>query len=380
MRQLNILYLSHESDKVLGSSRSLYNMIHALRGKVHPIVIVPSDGAAYEYFKNNGIDTYIVSYPLDITSLVGGKKLLAFVPRVFRDVWRYVKALIQIKNIAFKYKIDILHSNSSTIDIGYYLSKILNIPHVWHLREFQDLDFNLKPFYGWGYLLNCIHQSSATISITKAIQRHFEIVENLNNIQLFNAVRTTADICFQKNKDKYFLLCGNLGPAKGCDVAIRSFAVFNAKNPGYRLKFVGSISKTYLNELENLTEVLNVKKLVDFEGYQENPKKYYSAATAYLMCSPNEGMGRVTVEAMFYGCPVIGYNGGGTKEIITNGVNGYLFNNIEECVSLMNKVIDSKSQENLILRAQQFAIDNFSEEKYSEKMMKVYDYVLQKIK
>lgn len=378
MKQLNILYLSHESDKVLGSSRSLFNMIHALKYKVHPIVIVPSEGAAFKFFKDKGIDTFIVPYPLDVTSLVGFKRKMAFVPRIIRDIIMYSKALLQIKRIVSRYNIDIIHSNSSTIDIGYYVSKNLNKPHIWHLREFQDLDFSLSPFYGWEHLLKCIHHSAATISITKAIQHHFKLVENNRNFQLFNAVRSEGDICMLKNKEKYFLMCGNLGPAKGCDFAIRSFATFNSITSGYRLKFVGSVSETYLSELKSLTKFLGVEKLVEFEGYKENTKEYYSSAMAYLMCSPNEGMGRVTVEAMFYGCPVIGYNGGGTKEIIKNGVNGYLFNNIEECVSLMIKVTDTQAQEELIIQAQQFAIEYFSEEKYSKNIMKVYESVLQK--
>ena len=95
------------------------------------------------------------------------------------------------------------------------------------------------------------------------------------------------------------------------------------------------------------------------------------------MCSKHEAMGRVTVEAMFYGCPVIGFNGGGTAEIIQDGKTGYLFNTIEECAFLMGKVITS-NQEPIIKNALKEAEDSFSIESYGEKILDVYQSLLKK--
>jgi hypothetical protein len=44
---------------------------------------------------------------------------------------------------------DLIHTNSSRVDFGCYLSKKYHIPHVMHLREFGEEDFNcwcLRPF------------------------------------------------------------------------------------------------------------------------------------------------------------------------------------------------------------------------------------------
>jgi glycosyltransferase involved in cell wall biosynthesis len=43
------------------------------------------------------------------------------------------------------------------------------------------------------------------------------------------------------------------------------------------------------------------------------------------MCSDAEAFGRVTVEALKSGRPVIGTRSGGTPELICDGVNGFLF-------------------------------------------------------
>ena len=41
--------------------------------------------------------------------------------------------------------IDIIHSNSSVINFGAYLSKALGIPHVWHFREYGE-EFGARVF------------------------------------------------------------------------------------------------------------------------------------------------------------------------------------------------------------------------------------------
>ncbi len=44
-----------------------------------------------------------------------------------------------------------------------------------------------------------------------------------------------------------------------------------------------------------------------------------------LMCSHSEAFGRVTVEAIKFGLPVIGANSDGTRELIREGWNGLLY-------------------------------------------------------
>ena len=373
---LNVLYISHESETVLGSSRSLLNMIQSLKGEVNAMVVVPAKGAAYDYFKSNKIKVHVIHYPLDITDKHGLVRAFSFLPRLYRDFLAYSKAIKNVCNLVSEYKIDIIHSNSSTVDIGYYVARKMNVPHIWHLREFQDLDFHFQPAYGWPRLLRLIRCASATICITKAIQQHFCLDGKSNSYQLFNAVRSEKDICYQPEKDKYFLLCGNLGRAKGCDFAIKAFAQFCLKHSDYRLKFVGSIRTEYKEQLQDLAKSLNVDDIVDFEGYQTDTKKYYSNATAFLMCSPNEAMGRVTIEAMFYGCPVIGYNGGGTKEIVQNGVDGFLFENVGECASLMEEIVENRDISKIVLQAQKKAKELFSEENYRDKVLSIYRKVI----
>ncbi|MFN5979244.1 MAG: glycosyltransferase, partial [Pseudanabaena sp.] len=51
----------------------------------------------------------------------------------------------------------------------------------------------------------------------------------------------------------------------------------------------------------------------------------FASSDAFLFPSRTETLGLVLLEAMAAGCPVVAANSGGIPDIVTNGVNGYLF-------------------------------------------------------
>ena len=64
-----------------------------------------------------------------------------------------------------------------------------------------------------------------------------------------------------------------------------------------------------------------------FLGYLggEDLASAYASADAFLFPSSTETLGLVLLEAMAAGCPVVGANRGGIPDIVTDGVNGCLY-------------------------------------------------------
>ena len=62
-----------------------------------------------------------------------------------------------------------------------------------------------------------------------------------------------------------------------------------------------------------------------FCGFQEDIVPFYKIMDLNVLPSPSEGLGLAVIEAMAAGVPCIGADGGGIREIITDGIDGLLF-------------------------------------------------------
>ena len=133
----------------------------------------------------------------------------------------------------------------------------------------------------------------------------------------------------------------------------------------------GRCDENYKSQLYKLAQEYNAVPFIQINEFTENLKDIYTTATAYIMSSKYEAMGRVTIEAMFYGCPVIARNSGGTTDFVKHNKTGYLFETLEECVSLIQEVVN-KDNYSIIKNALEFVKDNYSEDVYGSKIMNVY--------
>ena len=78
----------------------------------------------------------------------------------------------------------------------------------------------------------------------------------------------------------------------------------------------------------------------------------YASADAFIFPSRTETLGLVLLEAMAAGCPVVAARSGGIPDIVTDGVNGYLFDPKDELGAIAaTKNLLSQKQERETLRA-----------------------------
>lgn len=373
--KLIVLYICPD-ETLGGSTRSLLNMIQATKDMVSPIVLFSSEGVASAEFRRNGIEIIVHPY----IKLFEKKSWKAVLTHPWRAllirIIRHELACVQfVKKYLNGRKIDIVHSNYSPVYVGYFLSKVLHAKHVWHVREFIDLDFHYQVYGGVNLLRRRVNNADARVAITTAIRDHWHMPSE-NTWVIPNAIRSQKDVIYEPNKDKYLLFSAySMTEAKGTRKAIIAFAKSSVHKEGFVLKLMGNCLDEYKHSLLQTIRELGVEECVEFVPCQSDIKPYFVHATAYLMTSDFEALGRVTGEAMFYGCPIIAHATGGTLDLVQHGVTGYLYNEINECAELIKKVCASNHEE-MIMRAQEFAVKNLSQEVYGPRIMEVYNQVL----
>ena len=379
-KPISVLFVN-PSNGLSGDTRSLVDLIKSLQNEIKPIVLLTSQySAAYDYFREFGIECIVHPYQLQF--------ILPFwrnVKNVLLHPWRLrflnflrmdLPCRFFVKKKMAKYEIDIVHTNRSQVMMGYKLSRDFGAKHVWHIREYANYNGTQRKIYrGLSHLRKLINKSDARIVVSNPCREWWKLTEK-NTWTIWDAVRSVHDCCYEKDKKPYILFCSNvLYDAKGVFDAIRAYAISGLGECGIRLKMIGNVSDDYAKQIKKYIAEYNCTDSVDLIPAQKDVKPYFAYAMAFINPSVNEGMGRTTAEAMFFGCPVIAHASGGTLDLVKHRETGYLFNTVEECAELMNQVC-SMDQEEVILRAQDFARQNLSIEKYGSKIMEVYKTVL----
>lgn len=303
--------------------------------------------------------------------------LLLYPYRLVRLVIYGKMAQRNIDKLIDEFKPDIIHSNSGIIHDGLICAKKKNIPHVIHLREYQDLDFGYRIYPSKNRFIRLLHTTNV-IAITKDIAQHFLLDDYKRCRVIYNGIYSCSNVHFCWPKKHYFLCCSQIRKVKGIEHVITAFAKFHSINKDYKLVILGTGDEIYINYLKKLAIDLNCAESVEWKGFCNNPIEYMKYATALVVASYNEGFGRMTAEAIFAGSITIGRNTGGTKEIIEE-TGGLLFDDNTKIADCMSKVqsFDRDEYYELIKRAQLFAQQNYSNE---ANLKKTYDFYREIIK
>lgn len=115
------------------------------------------------------------------------------------------------------------------------------------------------------------------------------------------------------------------------------------------------ISKDY-NDLNfnifgsgELNRLVPNRKNLFFYGYVSNQETIWKNTDILLITSKYEGLPYILIEAMSRGLIVVSYKVGEIPNIIENGKNGFLVNNIDEMKSVINKInrLNKEDSENI---------------------------------
>ena len=373
-----ILYILSNTNRD-GCTLSFMTMLRGVLAEGYEAVVVIPDGRPEfcQEMQNLQVRHYVVPMAFNCwPTFFGLKRLLGYPVVLLREQVEQRKTRHLLEQIMQMEHPDIVHTNVGPLDVGHYASKKCGIPHVWHIREYGDLDFNLHLFPSKRVFRHKL-EADYTICITQNLQLYNQLDGCSRSHVIYNGVRSQRETCYCPEKQKFFLMASRVSEEKGHERMLRIFSRFCQMCPDYSLVILGEGYDYYIERCKNLVGQLGIDKHVLFEGYKKDVDCYLRVATALLVASPSEGFGRMTAEAAFDGCVVIGYDAAGTKEILEE-TGGYLWNSDDECLVAMKKVAALSSQEykEQALLAQQRAQRLYSVETYIDSVLNVYKNIV----
>jgi glycosyltransferase involved in cell wall biosynthesis len=392
---MRVLYITTSNETNEGSGKALLQMLNELRKQgVVPMVITPLKKSLYKHLQNQGISCTTLCakfrmsvYPLWKTRL---DKIL-FIPRLIGRMWVNSLATIELLRIAKQFKPDIIHTNVSVTPIGYYVAKLLKLPHVWHIREYGAIDIHTFYYYPTFTTQKRRYKraNSYTIGITKDILRYNNLLHHCHATTIYDGVLPANMTQYNPHKQPYLLYAGRLEKIKGILPLIDAYAEYCKRHSSpLPLHIAGSGIATYTQLVKNKISNYGLEDKIFLLGMQNDILSLYREAKALIVPSLSEGFGFITAEAMFSGCLVIGNDVAGTKEQFDNGKEqtgeeiALRYTLQEELVQHLINVTNSNIEhyEPMILRAQQVVKQLYSTEQNAQGVYLLYTSIVNKNK
>jgi glycosyltransferase involved in cell wall biosynthesis len=370
---MKVLWASHSAG-LAGAERALLEAVKGLSSDGISIgVVVPSPGPLLCALRSAPVSVDVLSYDWWLS------------PNNWRSL--YYRAMHGARNLAAWPKVlrllrdtepDLVVTNTLTIPIWALASKYLGLAHVWYLHESgvaEEAAFDLGSQRTFKLIdalstLVIVNSNAAGSSLNPLIPRE--------KIRLAKyAVETPVSIDGAKGNHDILrmALVGRVCPNKGQAEAIEATSLLVRQNLNVHLKIVGNTESEFSRRLQKRARDLELGANVEFVAFSENPFEHVMESDLALMCSHKEAFGRVTVEAMKMGKPVVGADIDATKELIQSGYNGLLYqagdaDDLAAKISLLYH--DRAALASMGERARTWATSQFTTARYAHQLITIF--------
>jgi glycosyltransferase involved in cell wall biosynthesis len=325
----SVLFVDH-SAALGGAELSLLDVARAYGDR--GTVLLFEDGPFRERLEASGVRVLVhEALPdlLDVRRSDGIARLLRSIPALIQ----FVAGLVRLVR-----RYDVVYANSQKALVAGALAGWLTRRRViWHLRDILTADhfsaFNrcVAVALANGLVDRVIanSQSTAAAFVESGGRTATTVVHNGIDPAPFDAVDRDARDALRRslglNGEPLVGVFSRLAPWKGQHVLIDAIAAL----PGVHAVVVGDAlfadDETYAAALHRQCAARGVSDRVHFVGFQDEVAPWMRAVdvVAHTSTAP-EPFGRVVVEGMLAGRPVVASAAGGVLEIIENGVTGCL--------------------------------------------------------
>ncbi|MGD9722097.1 MAG: glycosyltransferase family 4 protein [Pirellulales bacterium] len=321
------------------------------------------------------------------------KRPLAEVKQILATGWA-LGSTTQVAQCAARWAADLVHTNTILTPEGGRAARRLHLPHVWHVRELIGPG---KPFrlphegaaFGRDMALYC-SKLIANSHICAACVRDWvpaallEVVPNGIDLSRFH-VRSEP----WRREKIVVAMVGNLTSRwKKHGLFVEAATRVDRSLPiewrlyGHDPSAGGSRpGDAYVDRLHARLAEAGIADRVRWPGFVADPAEIMADIDLLVHPADHESFGRIAVEAMAAGLPVVGVRGGGVAEIVEHGVTGLLAGeddpaDLAACVEQLAR--DPMRRHTMGLAGRRRAEANYSLAACAAGVLRVYEMAMQR--
>ncbi len=318
LKPLTVLFVDH-GEGLGGAEYSLLQLLRRLdRSRFRPLLAC-DEGALAAAARAAAIETKTTPLPPMRGRAAGfvklwrsGQRLAAMIEQ--EDVW-------------------LVHSNTMRASfVAALAARLTRRPLVWHARDLYGPGEIGGRWYPW--LMSRLAQ--VVIANSNAVARTIprpdvQVIYNGVELDRFEPDREPSVARAVLGLPDAEVLIGTVGrlqPWKQHHLFIEAACQIIAQIPQARFVIVGGrvfqADAAYQDQLRAQAARAGLVDRLDFAGQQSDIAAWLAAMDIFVHCSRAEPFGRVVVEAMAAGRPVVAFSDGGVPEIVVDGQTGRL--------------------------------------------------------
>jgi len=298
-------------------------------------------------------------------------------------VWPIVRAIQQ-------HAVDLVHLNTGLINgkAGIIAARLANTPCVCHVRMFDKLGHFDRVFARYVdyfvYISRAVAENYTIQGIPLAKGTVIHNAVDLSEFSTHDPAPVRSDLGFVP-RERLVGVVGRLDWWKGHEYFLEAMAEVAQRIPNLRGLIVGapedtSRNREYYQKLQSLTKSLGLDGKVVFTGFRGDVPLLMSALdVVVLSSSAPEPFGRVVIEGMAAGKPVVATAAGGVLDIIEDGVNGLLVPRQDSramAEAVVELLSDREKARRMGLAARRRVEEKFTVQRHVAAVQQVYDAVL----
>jgi len=400
---VKVLFLEASSGQVVGGSLTgMLQLIQGLdRSRFRPIVVLYEDKPIVQTLHAQGIRVRIFSkrrlpkeHQLQDVPVYQKAKGYPGVTPILWNLRATLTFLFETLPAAFRLSRvfreeapDLIHVNNGfrgNLD-AIVAARLCRIPCIVHCKGFDKHSY-IERMLAPGV--------AAAVCMTMAIEQHcraqrvrppeYNVIYDGLDLEAFRPTRDRDDVREELGIDRdaqVVGVVGNIQPWKGQQVLLEALVELHATHPDVVALIVGGPHRSgrgYADELRHFVAANGIEHNVVFTGAREDVGDLMNAMDVVAHTSVRgEPFGRVIIEGMCVGRPVVATRAGGVPEFVADGRNGLLVpaGDAHALAGVLGRLFDDRDLRERLSKGALESVRDFAVEHHVAEISRVYERV-----
>jgi glycosyltransferase involved in cell wall biosynthesis len=379
----SLLFL-HSSSDLYGADRSLLRTISALTDDdTQVIVCLPYNGPLVGAIEDIGGEVILMNLAIMRRKYFTPIGIVGF-------LLAFLFAVARLSVICARYKVDIIHSNTTAILVGGVVARLFGKVHLWHVREIIIQPNIVRKVVAWFvYRLStkvlCVSKATAThlTSDQPGIPNKVIVINNGIDPELYTSGDRQGIRSMHQIHDTEILvgMIARVSAWKGQDLFLEIAKEVCSKSERVHFMAIGSPfqgQESLMTDFENAVEDAGIDDKFTIVPFTAKVTDYLHAFDVFVLPSTLPDPFPTTVlEAMAASRAVVINGQGGAVDMVESMKSGIVIkevNSSESFAKVITELIqDDQKRHNLGIEANRYLKEHFTENIYRANISSIFD-------